>query len=79
MPRRNKEWSATEEKKLIKNYATRTIHELMLIFPGRSQEAINGKIKRLKSEGKITKEKQEDVIKRSYEQRGRDIIMIVDQ
>ena len=71
MPRK-KGWSFSDEKKLIDNYHEKTIYELMTIFPGRSQESINNKIKRLKSAGKIKGGKEEDVIQRAYDQRGQD-------
>lgn len=62
-------WKYSDEKKLIDNYAYKTIQELMEMFPERSQESINGKIKRLKASGKITGPKAEDTIKRAYDQR----------
>jgi len=68
MPRRRR-WSFSEKKKLMDNYAVKTIQELMSMFPGRSQESINNKIKRLKSAGKIYGGKGEDVVQRAYLQR----------
>lgn len=62
-------WSYSEERLLAEKYKECTIKELMAIFPGRSQEGINNKIKRLKSEKKILDEKEEDAIKRAYSQR----------
>jgi hypothetical protein len=41
----------------------------MELLPGRSQLSINNKIKRLKQEGKINKEKEASAINRAYEQR----------
>ena len=67
--RKGKAWRSSEEKILIDNYNSKTIFELMELIPSRSQESINNKIKRLKAEGKIIGEKDEDVIKRSYQQR----------
>jgi predicted CopG family antitoxin len=66
---RKKDWNATDEKKLVDNYSKKTIHELMVIFPNRSQESINNKIKRLKAAGKIKGGKESEVIQRSYDQR----------
>lgn len=61
-------WKKTEEKILIEKYSTHTIKELVEIL-GRTDEAVNNKIKRLKKEGKITSEKNPDAIKRAYMQR----------
>lgn len=76
---RRKGWSFSDEKKLIDNYSIKTIQELMTMFPGRSQESINNKIKRLKAAGKIKGGKTEDVVQRAYEQRGKDVFFTVDQ
>ena len=78
MPRK-KGWSFSDEKKLIDNYHVKTIQELLVLFPNRSQESINNKIKRLKAAGKIKGGKEEDVKQRAYEQRGQDIFFTVDQ
>lgn len=64
-----KSWSFSDEKKLIDNYQVKTIQELIEMFPGRSQEAINNKIKRLKAAGKIKGNKEEEAVKRAYQQR----------
>ena len=63
---RRRGWNYAEEKKLIDNYMKKTIQELMVMFPNRSQESINNKIKRLKAAGKIKGGKEEEVIQRSY-------------
>ena len=77
---RKKDWSTTDEKKLVDNYAKKTIQELMVIFPNRSQESINNKIKRLKAAGKIKGGKENEVIQRSYDQRkGKEDFSITDQ
>ena len=76
---RRRGWNYAEEKKLIDNYMKKTIQELMVMFPNRSQESINNKIKRLKAAGKIKGGKEEEVIQRSYEQRGKDILFTIDQ
>jgi hypothetical protein len=72
-------WTFTEEKKLIDNYDTCTIKELMAMFPKRSQESINNKIKRLKSAGKIKGGKDDNTKDRSYTQRGKDVFFTVNQ
>lgn len=69
---RRKDWSYSDEKKLMDNYSTKTIQELMVMFPGRSQESINNKIKRLKAAGKIKGYKDDEVVQRAYNQRGQD-------
>jgi hypothetical protein len=68
---RKKRWRPGDEKKLIDNYADMTIQELMVILPGFSQDSINSKIKRLKAAGKIKGGKDENVVQRAYEQRGK--------
>lgn len=74
MPRK-RGWSFSDEKRLIDNYHVSTIQELMTLFPGRSQESINNKIKRLKAAGKIRGGKEDEVVQRAYEQRGQDVAM----
>lgn len=78
MPRK-RGWSFSDEKKLIDNYHVKTIQELKTMFPGRSQESINNKIKRLKAAGKIKGGKQDEVKQRAYDQRGQDLVFTVDQ
>ena len=63
-------WSFTEERVLIDNYNKCTIKELEMMFPERSRESINNKIKRLKAAGKIAEGKTDDTVQRAYEQRG---------
>ena len=72
MPRR-KGWYSKDEKILIDNYADKTIQELMIMLPGRSQDSINAKIKRLKAAGKIKGGKEDETVQRSYEQRSKEI------
>jgi len=67
---RHRRWSHTEMRVLIDNYNKFTIKELEALFPERSRESINNKIKRLKSIGKIKDGKTENTIKRAYDQRG---------
>jgi hypothetical protein len=67
---RRRGWSHTETKVLIESYNRCTIKELELMFPERSRESINNKIKRLKAAGKIAEGREQDTIRRAYEQRG---------
>lgn len=76
---RRRGWSHEETKKLIDNYQEKTIQELLTMFPNRSQESINNKIKRLKSAGKIKGGKEDTVVKRAYEQRGQDVLFTINQ
>lgn len=62
-------WSYSEEKLLIEKYESSTIQELMDLFPNRSQESINNKIKRLKAKKKLDAAKDKDAIDRAYKQR----------
>jgi hypothetical protein len=76
---RKKKWGFSEEKKLIDNYSIKTIQELMTMFPKRSQESINNKIKKLKAAGKIKGGKEDDAVKRAYDQRGQDVFFTIHQ
>ena len=67
MPRRS--WRFSEEKILIENYETKTIMELKDLLPGRSDDMINSKIKRLRAAGRLAKQKNTDTVKRAYLQR----------
>jgi len=71
---RKKRWAYSEEKILIDKYSTTTIKELIIMFPGRDEDSINSKVKRLKAKGKIVGGKTEETIQRSYDQRGDDFI-----
>ena len=75
---KHRRWSHTEKRVLIENYNKLTIKELESLFPERSRESINNKIKRLKSIGKISDGKTKDTIQRAYEQRGTKPFMMVD-
>lgn len=66
---RLKNWSYSEKKLLIEKYNKLTIKELEELFPKRSRESINNKIKRLKRAGIIKEGKDTETIQRSYEQR----------
>jgi hypothetical protein len=68
---KHRRWSHTEKRVLIENYNKLTIKELEALFPERSRESINNKIKRLKSIGKIKDGKTKNTIQRAYEQRGK--------
>ena len=70
---RKKKWSFSEELLLRENYNDKTIKELEAMFPKRSREAINNKIKRLKFKKEITEGKSKVTIERSYKQRGKTI------
>ena len=70
---RLKNWGYSETKLLIKHYEDLTIKELEQLFPNRSRESINNKIKRLKKAGEIKEGKDNLTIQRSYKQRGKDI------
>ena len=70
-------WSYTEERVLIENYNRCTIKELEMMFPERSRESINNKIKRLKAAGKIAEGKTDDTVQRAYEQRGEQPSMVI--
>lgn len=71
MPK-TKVWGYAEKKALMENYNKLTIKELENMFPGRTRESINNKIKRLKRAGEIKEGKDEETIKRAYLQRERD-------
>ena len=66
---KRKKWLSSEIKLLVTNYEANSIYELMELFPARSQESINNKIKRLKASGKISEEKSQEAIERAYRQR----------
>lgn len=72
------DWHSKEEKFLIKNYSKMTIKELVnglkSIYTDsktRTEDAINAKIKRLKSKGKLEGYKEEGAVFRSLIQRRR--------
>lgn len=66
---RRRTWTYTEKQILIDNYETKTIKELMDMLPGRNADMINAQIKRLRAAKKIDGYKEEEVVKRAYEQR----------
>lgn len=67
---RPKPWRYGEKCALVENYNKLTIKELMDMFPNRSAESINNKIKRLKRNGEIVEGKDGDAVARAYKQRG---------
>ena len=68
---RRKKWLSSETNLLITNYKVKSIKELMLLFPKRSQDSINNRIKHLKTVGKIKEEKSQEAITRAYSQRNK--------
>lgn len=69
-----KGWHVKEEKFLIENYSVMTIKEIIfglkkLSNRDRTADSINAKIKRLKVEGKIIGQKEDDAVLRSLKQR----------
>jgi len=75
---KHRRWSHTEKRVLIENYNKLTIKELESLFPERSRESINNKIKRLKNIGKIKDGKTKTTIQRAYDQRGEKYFKIID-
>jgi len=70
---RRKGWRSYEEDLLRTNYKTMTIKELMELFPTRTADSINAKIKRLKARKKLEGYKDEDVKFRSLQQRRKEL------
>ncbi len=71
---RRRGWHLKEEEFLTNNYESMTIKELQdgleeLSSRKRSDDSINAKIKRLKSEGKINGQKKQEAVTRSLIQR----------
>ena len=64
-----KRWTMFEEELLAENYQIMTIKELMELLPGKSQDSINAKIKRLKKKDKIDGDKDPNAVDRAYRQR----------
>lgn len=69
---KSKAWGYSEKRALIENYNKLTIKELENMFPHRSRESVNNKIKRLKRSGEIKEGKSDDAVKRAYLQRGKE-------
>lgn len=75
---RRRGWHLKEEEFLARNYATLTIKELKqkledLSGRNRSADSINAKIKRMKAEGKIEGQKEQDAVNRSLIQRRKEV------
>ena len=71
---RRRGWHLKEEEFLLNNYESMTIKELQvglekLSSRKRTADSINAKIKRLKSEGKIKGQKEQEAVTRSLIQR----------
>ena len=66
---RRKPWLFSEKERLVENYKTSTIQELMKLLPERSPDSINAEIKRSKKAGKLKGYKDENVVTRSLTQR----------
>jgi hypothetical protein len=74
---RRRGWHLKEEEFLINNYEAKTIKELQVGLESlstrkRSADSINAKIKRLKAEGRIKGQKEQEAVTRSLIQRRRD-------
>jgi len=67
-----KRWTMFEEELLADNYRIMTIKELMNLLPGKSQDSINAKIKRLKKREKIEGSKDKNAVDRAYRQRSKE-------
>lgn len=75
---RRRGWHLKEEEFLSRNYAILTIKELKqkledLSGRNRSADSINAKIKRMKAEGKIEGQKEQEAVNRSLIQRRKDV------
>lgn len=62
----NKKWTFSEEKVLIDNYTTSTIFELKDLLPGRDEDSINCKIKRMRKQGKLVGHKTPETVSRAH-------------
>jgi len=74
---RRRGWHLKEEEFIIDNYESMTIKELQigleeLSSRKRTADSINAKIKRLKADGKIMGQKDQEAITRSLIQRRKD-------
>ncbi len=75
---RRRGWHLKEEEFLAQNYAILTIKELKqkledLSGRNRSADSINAKIKRMKAEGKIEGQKEQEAVNRSLIQRRKEV------
>jgi len=62
-------WTMHDTQVLIDNYHNKTIDELLSLLPGKTQEGVNNKVKRLKKAGKIVGGKTQEAVDRAYKQR----------
>jgi hypothetical protein len=65
----SRSWSFSEEKILIDNYSTCTVFELIEKLPGRDEDSINCKIKRMRKQNKIITHKTSETVSRSHKER----------
>ena len=65
----SKMWTFSEEKILIDNYATSTVFELMDQLPGRDEDSINCKIKRMRKQNKILTHKTPETVSRAHKEK----------
>ncbi len=70
---RRKNWKLYEENLLLENYKKMTIKELIKLFPMRSEDSINAKIKRLKTRRKLEGYRDEETKDRAMHQRRKEI------
>ena len=61
-----KKWTFSEEKILIDNYAISTIFELKDLLPGRDEDSINCKIKRMRKQSKLVGHKTPETVSRAH-------------
>lgn len=64
-------WTFSEEKILIDNYSTCTVFELIDKLPGRDEDSINCKVKRMRKQNKILTHKTPETVSRSHKERNK--------
>lgn len=62
----NRKWTFSEEKILVDNYCTSTVFELKDLLPGRDEDSINCKIKRMRKQNKLIGHKTPDTVSRAH-------------
>ena len=65
----SRQWTFTEEKILIDNYSINTVFELMEKLPGRDEDSINCKIKRMRKQNKILTHKTPETVSRAHKEK----------
>jgi len=65
----DKNWTEIETERLIRAYPYLTIKELRMLFPEYNADMINSKVRRLKNQGLITKNKDAQAKKIAMKQR----------